>query len=47
MPLLEAHRHSQISVLTRQLEVTWEELANAVNTLKNKQESLPPLADNQ
>jgi len=31
----------------RQLEGTWNELANAVNTLKNKEESLPPLADNQ
>lgn len=31
----------------RQLEGTWDELANAVNTLKNKQDSLPPLADNQ
>lgn len=31
----------------RQLEGTWGELANAVNTLKNKEESLPPLADNQ
>ncbi|MBX2906051.1 MAG: PadR family transcriptional regulator [Taibaiella sp.] len=31
----------------RKLEGTWDELANAVNTLKDKQESLPPLTDNQ
>lgn len=31
----------------RKLEGTWDELANAVNTLKDKQESLPRLTDNQ
>lgn len=30
----------------RQLEETWNELANAVNTLKNIDTSLPPLTDN-
>jgi PadR family transcriptional regulator, regulatory protein PadR len=29
----------------KDLEETWNELAFAVNTLKNKQESLPPLSD--
>ena len=31
----------------RQLEETWNELAYAVNALKNKEQSLPPLNDNQ
>src|ERR1043166_5317171 len=29
----------------KELEDTWNELAFAVNSLKNKEESLPPLAD--
>ena len=31
----------------KQLEDTWNELAHAVNTLKNKEQSLPPLTDNK
>ncbi len=30
----------------KELEDTWNELAFAVNSLKNRNESLPPLADN-
>lgn len=30
----------------KELEDTWNELANAVNTLKNKEESLPPRTNN-
>ena len=32
-------------VFYKQLEDTWNELANAVNTLKNKEDSLKPVAD--
>ncbi len=31
----------------KELEDTWNELAFAVNSLKNKEESLPPIADSQ
>ena len=34
-------------VFYRQLEETWNELAHAVNAMKNKDESLPPLTDNK
>ncbi len=35
------------TVFYKQLEDTWDELANAVNALKNKDDSLPPLTDTQ
>ena len=31
----------------KQLEDTWNELAHAVNAMKNKDESLPPLTENK